>query len=236
MKNIYNDKTYFNNNPGWHEEDADYKANLIASLLNHHPLTFQTVCEIGCGSGEILVQLSHLLPQVESFTGYDVSVDALAIARQKETKAIHFELRDITTASPDRFFDLALVIDVLEHVPDYFSLLSATALLSRYTLFHIPLDMCVWSLFREGMLTESKKRVGHIHNFTEDFILSVLEDYGFQMIMKRYTAPINRSDKFKERVIFGLRKLLFFINQRWCTKLIGGYSLLVFTENKLMKL
>ena len=235
MNNIYNDSTYSSNNPTWHEEDAVYKANLIASLLKHLPFTVQTICELGCGSGEILVQLSHLFPDVKNFTGYDISADALAIAKKKETENIHFELRDITTEGSDSVFDLAMVIDVLEHVPDYFSLLSSVAALSRYTLFHIPLDMCVWSLFREGMLIEAKDRVGHIHNFTEDFILTILKDKGFEIIEKRYTSPINRSSKFKEKIIFMFRKVFFAINQRWCTKLIGGYSLLVMARNKFTK-
>src|SRR5437016_5537017 len=81
------------------------------------------------------------------------------------------------------------------------------------TIFHIPLDMCVWSLFREKMLIESKERVGHIHNFTEDFITSILTDHGFKIIDKIYTEPTFETMSLKQKFINGIRKILFRINK-----------------------
>jgi hypothetical protein len=85
------------------------------------------------------------------------------------------------------------------------------------------------------MLVESKERVGHIHNFTEEFIISILNDKGFSVIDKMYTEPISVPTTFKQKIIDLLRKTLYKINKRFCTKTIGGYSLLVLTENKLEK-
>src|SRR6266487_6207817 len=182
MQDIYNDKTYLSNNPNWHEEDAPFKTEKILLLLKRNSIAFNTVCEIGCGSGEILVQLSAKLPETVKIFGFDISKDAISIAKKKETGRIKFELKDITDKNEKYFFDLLLVIDVIEHIDNYFKFLSDIAMKGKYTIFHIPLDICVWSLFRERMLIESKERVGHIHNFTEDFITSILTDYGFKII------------------------------------------------------
>lgn len=59
MNDIYNDNTYLKNNPDWHEKDAAFKADHIFKLLEKNPIQFETVAEIGCGSGEILVQLEQ---------------------------------------------------------------------------------------------------------------------------------------------------------------------------------
>ena len=179
-----------------------------------------------------MVQLSRELPETIKLFGFDISKDAINLATQKKTGRIQFELKDITDQSEKYFFDLLLVIDVIEHVNNYFKFLAAIASKGRYTIFHIPLDMCVWSLFREKMLIESKERVGHIHNFTEDFIISILTDYGFKIIDKIYTEPTFEKTSFKQKFINGIRKILFRINKRFCTKVLGGYSVLLLTENK----
>ncbi len=231
MSNIYNDNTYLNNNPTWNEEDAPVKANNIIRLLNRNHIYFETVCEIGCGSGEILVQLAAKFNEVVNFFGFDISKDAINIAKRKETNRIKFEHKDITEATEKNFFDLLLVIDVIEHVDNYFKFLDDITLMGKYTIFHIPLDISVWSLFREKILIESKNRVGHIHNFTEEFIQSILMDKGFKIIDKLYTAPTFRTMPFKQKVINRIRKIVFIIHKKFCTKTFGGYSILLLTEN-----
>ncbi|MDQ3111571.1 MAG: class I SAM-dependent methyltransferase [Bacteroidota bacterium] len=229
MNDIYNDETYLKNNPGWHEEGAGFKTERIIRLLEKHPISFKTVCEVGCGSGEIVVQLEKRLPPDVSFTGLDISKDAIGIAKKKETGKIKFFLKDI--ADQETNFDLILVIDVIEHIENYFKFLDTIVSKSNYTIFHIPLDISVWTLYREKMLIESKNRVGHIHNFTEDFILSILADHGFELIGKIYTEPVFESGSFKEKFTNGIRKFIFMINKKFCTKFMGGYSIMIVCKN-----
>jgi predicted TPR repeat methyltransferase len=232
MSDIYNDDTYFANNPNWHEEDASFKTEKIVKLLQRNNISPNAVCEVGCGSGEILVLLGTALPGITSLTGYDISTQAIKIAAKKETAKLQFEQKDITSASDNSFYDLLLVIDVIEHIENYFAFLRGIKTKSNYTIFHIPLDMSVWSLFREKMLIESKLRVGHIHNFTEAFIVSILEDNGFTVIDRMYTEPTFEVMNLKQKTVNGIRKILFRINQRFCSKTLGGYSILVLTKNQ----
>ena len=232
MRDIYNDQTYLRVNPTWGAEDAPFKAGLILDLLRRQPLELSTVAEVGCGSGEVLAVLARQLPETVTFTGYDVSADALSLAEPKSGPRLQFERRDVVTSGPRRHFDLVLVLDVLEHVENYFALLDAVEAMSRWTIFHIPLDLSVWSLFREQILLESKARVGHIHNFTEAFILDVLKDHGFRVVDKIYTEPSFLEITPKQRFVNAIRKALFAINQRFATKFIGGYSIMVVCENR----
>lgn len=229
MSDIYNDATYLKNNPRWHEEDAAFKAREIIKLAEKNNLSFKTVCEAGCGSGEILVELAQQWKQ-STFFGFDISHDAIIIAKTKESPNIHFEQREIQANPLQHRYDLLLVIDVLEHLENYFSFLQAIKNISNHTIFHIPLDMSVWSLFREKMLIESKQRVGHIHQFTEDFILHVLEDAGFTVIDKTYTPPVFEIKSFKQNLINVFRKILFVVNKKFASKFVGGYSLMILTR------
>lgn len=177
MDEIYNNKVYLINNPDWHAEDAPQKAAVIYSILKQNTISFSTVCEVGCGGGEVLIQLDKLVKDKGvTYFGFDISKDALAIASKKQTSSIKFELKDLAASPDSTKYDVLLIIDILEHLKDYFSFLEALSKKAKYTVFHIPLDMFVWSLFKEKMLIESKERVGHIHNFSEEFILSILND------------------------------------------------------------
>jgi predicted TPR repeat methyltransferase len=231
MRNIYNDGTYLQNNPNWHDEDAPFKATKITTLLQKNALSPETVAEIGCGSGEILVQLSTLLPTVRSFKGYDISQDAIALAKNKENERIHFEVKDLSEEKENAQVDLLLVIDVIEHIEDYFRFLRGLRGKSSYIVFHIPLDLCIWTLFREQMLIESKERVGHIHNFTEKFVLSILKDQGFEVADHFFTEPTYTPKTTKERIVRFLRKTIYRINKRMATKTLGGYSIMVLVKN-----
>ncbi|MFO0357498.1 MAG: class I SAM-dependent methyltransferase [Sphingobacteriaceae bacterium] len=232
MDDIYNNQSYLEQNPLWHQEDAAYKAGFIFELLQRNHISFQTVGEVGCGSGAVLEELSKCNNnKTINYFGFDISKDAINIANKRSNSNLSFYLKDITDSSNTDLFDVLLVVDVIEHLPNYFSFLEAIQKKSTHTVFHIPLDMFVWSLFRENMLIESKKRVGHIHNFSEDFILSVIEDNGFNIIDKQYTEPDYTSSSFKQRIVNTLKKLLFKISPRFCSKTLGGYSIMVLCKN-----
>jgi SAM-dependent methyltransferase len=229
MDDIYNNQDYLKKNPHWHQEDSAFKAHFIYSILEKNKVSYNSVCEVGCGAGEILIQLKQLNgSRAISYSGYDISKDVIDLASKKNS-GIEFKCADVTKENLK--VDMLLIIDVIEHLRDYFSFLDAINKKSKYTVFHIPLDMFVWSLFREQMLIESKERVGHIHNFSEDFILSILKDHGYKMIAKDYTGLDHPASSFKERIKNVLRKLFHAFSPRFASKTLGGYSLLVLCEN-----
>ncbi|MDZ4665687.1 MAG: class I SAM-dependent methyltransferase [Bacteroidota bacterium] len=229
MDDIYNNQDYLKKNPHWHQEDSAFKANFIHSVLEENKIAYTSVCEVGCGIGEVLIQLKKLNgSKAVSYSGYDISTNAIDMALKKNS-GIEFKCVDFTKENSTT--DVLLVIDVIEHLQDYFSFLKSISKKSKYTVFHIPLDMFVWSLFREQMLIESKERVGHIHNFSEGFILSILKDFGYTVISKRYTEPDYRSSSFKNGIVNGIKQILFKVAPRFTTKTLGGYSVLVLCKN-----
>ncbi len=48
MTQIYEDGTYLDNNPGWHEEDSPWKAKQIDNIIKKNSLNPKTICEVGC--------------------------------------------------------------------------------------------------------------------------------------------------------------------------------------------
>ncbi len=230
MEQIYLDGKYKESNPTWHEADAPWKADHIHAILADNNVRFSTVAEVGCGTGEILVRLSHRNPDA-TFTGYDISPHALEMAAKNERPNISFHLKD-AVQEPDADFDVVLVIDVVEHVEDYIGFVRKAKDLGRFKVFHIPLDLSVQSLARMWPILRLREDVGHIHYFTRDTALAVLRDCGYTIIDTRYTASrLELPDQAaSSKVIAPVRRLFHRLRPDLAVRVLGGYSLLVLAE------
>jgi len=130
----YTDGEYLLANPTWHEEDSPWKAKQIMAMAHRNDLQPRSICEVGCGAGGILEALHTLMPENISFVGYDISPQACAKAKEKEIERLTFHERDLL--EDDDFYDLLLIIDVLEHIEDYFGFLRQIRPRSDYKIFN----------------------------------------------------------------------------------------------------
>jgi len=230
MQNIYTDGTYLKNNHTWHQEDSPFKANWIIKIIQKNSLNLSTISEIGCGSGEILKKLSDKLDKSIKFSGYEISPQAFAMCKQKENENLNFFLKDLL--KEDKFFDALLVIDVIEHIEDYFNFLRQVKTKAKYKIFHIPLDLSILNILRVNPIKLKRKEVGHIHFFTKEIILDSLRESGFKIIDYFYTnvssGLLNQS--FKSKLLKFPRKFLYLINKDFTVRVLGGYSLMVLAE------
>ena len=140
LEKMYVDGGYLEKNPGWHVEESAWKAQQIDRMLKRHHLEPATICEVGCGAGEILKHLQDKMDDSCELWGYDISPQALELCAPKANERLHFKLAD-TRQEPEVFTDLLLLMDVIEHLEDYFSFLRALQPKSHYKILHIPLDL-----------------------------------------------------------------------------------------------
>ena len=229
MREIYTDGTYLNLNPIWHREDSPWKAVQIMRMLSTHDLQIHSVAEIGCGVGGVIAALYEQMPHNLDFHGFDISPDA--IARAKERERLHFYCEDLLSRSD--VYDLLLVIDVVEHVPDYLRFLEECRKRARFKLYHIPLDIHLSSVIRASFIN-GRQSIGHIHYFTAESALASLTDTGHKIIDSFYTDGAVALSKFhpsiKRRLANIPRRLVSFLSLPWAARLLGGYSLLVLAE------
>lgn len=223
---IYSDGTYFRNNPDWHVDDSAWKASHIAAILARNGVEPGTVCEIGCGAGEVLRSLAGRMPAATRFVGYDISPDAYRLCAPKAGGNLEFRLGNLL--AEDAHFDLAMAIDVFEHVEDYFDFLRRLRTKARFKVFHIPLDLSALALVRGRPLMEARRSVGHIHYFDKDTALAALEDTGYEVMDWRYTCGRTELPNvgWKTRMLKAPRQALFRMNPDMAARALGGYSLL----------
>jgi hypothetical protein len=221
----YLDGEYTDKNPSFHVEDSPWKAQQILKGIQRTDLRPESVCEIGCGAGEILVQLSKALPDTR-FQGYELSPQGYAMCQERKSDRIGFSDQDLFTV--DRTFDLMLCIDVFEHVEDPYGFLRKLAAKSRNFIFHIPLDMNVQMVARAQPLQYVRDTVGHIHFFSKDTALETLKHSGYEIVDWFYTPNgVDRPTSAKARILQIPRKILQMLSLDYTARFLGGYSLLV---------
>ncbi|CAN5579801.1 hypothetical protein BH23BAC1_BH23BAC1_39460 [soil metagenome] len=220
---------YFKNNPTWHVEDSPWKAKQILKILDKNMLKPKSIVEVGCGAGEILNQLYLRMSNEVVFTGYDISYDAIQLAKLREKDRLTYKQENFLGTKI--YCDLLLIIDVFEHVDNYLTFLRSCKGKAVNTIFHIPLDISVQAILR-NKLTDMRKSVGHLHYFTKETAIATLVDAGFEIIDFCFTG--SRIDlplkSFRSKLAVLPRKILFNFNKDFTVKILGGFSLLVLAK------
>jgi hypothetical protein len=176
--------------------------------------------------------------------GYDISPQAFARSQRLASERLQFKLADVRQ-EPDAHFDLLLLMDVLEHLEDYFTLLRDLQPKAEYKIIQIPLDISVRSVLL-GQLGDFRGAFGHLHYFTKELALEMLKDAGYEVIDFVYTWQANslryvwnenkqnprrlarRLAGFTVRTILSAPSRVFFaIHQDWAARVMGRWRLLV---------
>lgn len=229
QKNIYNNGVYLDNHPTWHCEDSLWKAKHIIKLLNKNNINPVSICEAGCGAGEILCNLYRQLPDNIDYFGYDISKDAHILCKTKENERLHFYLKDITNEN-DKYFDLLMLIDVVEHIEDYIGFIKKIKDKGKYKFFKVPLEISARRALFPSCFLKSRKINGHIHYFNKEMFLAVLEDCGYKVVDVYCTYDPFKVVDLKSAIVKILIKSFNFINKDLALNLIGGYSLFVIAQ------
>ncbi|MCK9352700.1 MAG: class I SAM-dependent methyltransferase [Gallionella sp.] len=229
----YQDGTYLAKNPTWDVEDSPWKAANVIRMMERNHLAPSRIAEVGCGVGEILHQLYQALPEYCSFSGYEISPQAIELCDPRKNERLQFYLGDILDEVLVTPYDLVMVLDVFEHVEDYIGFLRRLRDKAEYKIFHIPLDMSVMSVMHMSPILNARNKVGHLHYFCKETALATLQDNGYQILDSFYTSgPVNRPPRTmmqKSRLVDLVKAKVFAKNPDKWVRILGG-SLMVLAK------
>jgi SAM-dependent methyltransferase len=123
----------------WRALGARSKAAHVETLLRRAGLEPRSIAEIGCGSGDVLVELSRRgLSRV--LDGFELSHRAAEIARSRNVarRVEAFDGANVPAGTSE--YDLAILSHVLEHVPEPLPLLREAARIAPNVIVEVPLE------------------------------------------------------------------------------------------------
>jgi SAM-dependent methyltransferase len=129
------------------------------------------ILDLGCGDGEILVELSR----VSCAVGLDPRINDLALARRRGVMRLVAARGDQPPFT--RSFDLVGLFDVVEHVENDVGLLRGAAALAvpgGFILLTVPGDPRLWSKF--------DRYAGHYRRYTRRALEGLLRDAGLEQV------------------------------------------------------
>jgi SAM-dependent methyltransferase len=235
--NQYVDGTYLQNVGDWHAGDSPWKARQVYSMIAKHKLTPALVYDVGCGAGQILVELQRRLSSETKLAGFDISPQAIDMAKPKENSRLKFQCQDFlnsVTAAPD----LVLLLDVFEHVPDYIGFLNQIKKRSAWIIFHIPLDACAKDIIgKSHYMLYMRERYGHLHYFTKESAIATLTNAGFDVVDWFFTNDFEISKdmipgwrKPKARIIHEVRRLLYRFKPSLAAACFSNFNLMLLAK------
>lgn len=218
----------------WHLSDSPWKASIVMDIYRKNGLQPNTIIDTGCGAGLVLEELLRLDNHITAAVGYDISPVAIELAKARKNDRLAFVEGNIP---PHASADLLVMMDVVEHVEDYYGFLRRLIAHGEYFVFHIPLDLCCRTVLKPFVLSRHRESVGHLHYWTEEMVWWMLDDCGYEVVDYQFTKPVidtERPDGWKRRIKKNLRNLSYTINPSLSSKLWGGYSLLILAKARLL--
>lgn len=196
--------------------------------MNALQIAPESICDIGCGTGLAVARVGQALAGTPRLVGFEPSVDAPV---HPEAQGVVDIRREDAALTNDRF-DLALMLDVFEHVDDYLGFLESVRHLASWFAFHIPLDASALGVLKSGLI-ESREAVGHLHYFTSKTALATLERAGYRSVHHHFTPSAWGGPDRRPNTPLNLsRRALFRISPEAVSRTLGGVSLLVIAEGE----
>ncbi|NCI49089.1 class I SAM-dependent methyltransferase [Sediminibacterium roseum] len=175
IQEIYNNNEYISHNPDLHSEDSEYKFSQFADMLGKLEIKNGRIkiLDVGGGAGILGKMVAVFFKEkgiTVDFNTLDLSAEMLRIQ-----KINHPEINESWNCTleecPENDFDLVLMIDVIEHIPDSESAADALNNIGRYILYNIPVQLNLFDGLRNmankfRYYAEQTRILGHVHFFT----------------------------------------------------------------------
>jgi len=251
IKNLYLTDEYIIKNPSLHEEDSPWKVskiiplidNLISNYFNKDEIN---LLDIGGGAGLILNEVSAYIRErynikVNKFA-LDLSPGMLEIQRKRNPdlkKALNEDI--CRTSLGNKEIDLALMIDLLEHVPNSTEALEEVKRISEFVIFKVPLENNLltktWNFVRRGKPRQHAiETIGHINVYNFGELKNQIEkhmgqvlDFYFTNVFDYFQNSEHYKNKMKRKskLINFVALHLFRLSPKLCSLIFNDFVMLL---------
>jgi len=196
---FYTTGEYIEHNPTLHEEDSAWKTYkllpFVDKFLKENTSRKASILDVGGGAGLILKAISeHIEKNGRKVQQYalDLSAEMLKVQKKNNPRAKMIQGNIKKTTFADKQFDLALMIDVLEHIPQPEEALKELQRISKYAIFKVPLESNLHDkLMNFATKGRHRKRIiesiGHINVYNYGQLKRQIEECCGRVVEAKYT-------------------------------------------------
>ncbi len=219
--------------------DSAFKVDQLRQLLGtsrsrRYDPPLNRVADVGCGDGSTTLLLHDMLRSFgaqPTLFGYDIHP---GVSSLPSTSEVTFISADFLAVSAE-VFDLVVLFDVIEHIPDPISYLRAVAQKTRWVALHIPLDDSLMVNFR-GLSREYLAVPGHLVVLDAASAVNLVTYAGLSIRDYAYTpgfrSPGSRQSRL-QKLLYPFRAGLFPVSPYLLQRTLGGVSLMVLAQTPL---
>lgn len=182
--------------------ENDFTNRNLIRLLRTINVRDKRVLDVGCGPGTVDFYIASKCKYV---IGIDVSKRVIKVASLNSKllglsgKTKFYEMK-FPTQSPRGKFDLILLTEVLEHLPnDKKAIRTAWSLLGKNGLLIVSVPSINAPLHKIGYLKTFDNEVGHLRRYSEINLRDLLMQGGFDVVSVRKTEGVLRNFFFTNR-------------------------------------
>lgn len=191
----YTSEEYIKKHPTLHEEDSAWKVQKIIPFvdlfLTENVKSGITLLDVGGGAGIILKEIAEYINSkgiaVKKYS-LDLSSEMLEVQLKNNYETIILNEDIKSTSLKDNEIDLALMIDVLEHVPFPELALKELNRISKYVIFKVPLeDNFLYNHIRKDARKKSQDTFGHVNFYDYESLKTQIENNLGWIIFSNFT-------------------------------------------------
>lgn len=172
----------------WRKLGGIIKAENIINIGKN--LKFNSVLEIGCGTGIILNTLSER-GFADRYYAIDISESAIEFVKKQKINGLIEVKKGSALEIPyeDKNFDLAIVSHILEHLDDPQKALLEAKRVANYVIIEIPLEdniirkikILFFRIFKLNKNYALKNEIGHVYFFNRNKAIDLVKSCGLQL-------------------------------------------------------
>ena len=162
---------------------VDWKVRKLIQLIPEG-FKVENILEVGCAFGVLLNDIADRL-HLKNRLGIDISGNNIEAAKKlyPECKFFHGTLEDFINVIPDdiqnRRYDLVVLSDIVEHIPDDLGFMKIVQNLTSYVLINLPLEK---SFNTRNRQYGEQDPSGHLRCYDEEDACLLVTNAGFEVI------------------------------------------------------
>ncbi len=173
------DHEYVGDNPQMHLEDTEWKHRELTPLLGA-PGSYEHLVDIGCGAGELGRRIARDL-RIPHAISSEWSSEIVEYARARNPGGVYVRADAAYLPYRNGRFDLAMLIDVLEHQHLPEQVLREAARTSSQLLVRTPLEDCWYERARRRRRDLFRESSGHVVHFDRRSVRGMLAAGGWKV-------------------------------------------------------